>query len=84
MYASKKLLSYFGNKSIYNIEGEDQKRYRVGRLSQGVGHHTINFEIQLLRAVYHKARKSKKIPVDVMLGKFVFKKYKIPSSDCFR
>ncbi|MEJ2730882.1 MAG: hypothetical protein P8185_20665 [Deltaproteobacteria bacterium] len=49
VYAAEHLLAYFGNRSIYSIEGEDQERYRAYREKQGVGHHTINFEIQTLR-----------------------------------
>ena len=77
VYAANKLLSYFGHRSIF-IEVDDQELYRVHRLNEGVGHHTINFEIELLRAIYHMARRRKKIREECMPGEFVFEDYKNP------
>jgi integrase len=72
IYAAKHLLTYFGNQSIYSIEGEDQERYRAHRENQGMGHHSINFEIQLLRAVYHAAKSNKRIDANAVPGEFSF------------
>jgi integrase len=77
VYAAKHLLAYFGSRSIYDIEGDDQERYHKYRLSK-VGQHTVNFEIELLSAVYHKAIADKKIPADAKPGRFHHKKYNDP------
>ena len=74
VYASKHLLKYFGSRSIYDIEGDDQERYRARRLKK-VGQHTVNFEIELLSAIYHKAIADKKIPADAKPGRFYHVRY---------
>lgn len=65
------LLSYFGNKPLDQIEGDEQERYREYRRRQGAAHGTVNNEIEQLSAIYHAALKRKLISADSMPGEFV-------------
>lgn len=67
------LLNYFGNKTINRVEADDQERYRIYRKGQGVTDGTVDLEIQLLSAMYHLAKKRKKITPESMPGEFVKK-----------
>lgn len=71
VYATKNLLNYFGDKSVNQIEGNDQERYRDYRKLEGVIDSTVNLEIALLGAMYNMARKRKMIPADFVPGEFV-------------
>lgn len=72
------LLKYFGNKAVNRVEADDQERYRIHRKDQGVMDGTVDLEIQLLSAMYHLAKKRKKINTEAMPGEFVKKGYSNP------
>jgi integrase len=76
--ASTYLLNFFGNKRINSAEVDDQEHYRKWREAQGAASATIDFEIALLSAMYHEARKYKKICADAVPGQFVIKGDKNP------
>lgn len=68
------LLEYFENKPVNQVEGDDQERYREYRKKQGAAEGTIDNEILILSAMYHMAKKRKKIHADAMPGEFIQKK----------
>ena len=53
------------------MEGDDQEQYRAYRKSQGAAEGTIDYETEILRAMYRLARKRKKIHADAMPGEFI-------------
>ncbi len=61
------LLDYFGNNPVHGIESDDIERYREARDAAA---NTINVEIALLSAVYHEAKRAKKIHADMFPGEF--------------
>ncbi|MBW2346065.1 MAG: site-specific integrase [Deltaproteobacteria bacterium] len=76
--ATGHLLGYFANKPLHSAEGDDQERYRKWREDQKAACGTIDFEIAVLSAMYHEARKCKKISADTLPGQFVIKGDKNP------
>jgi integrase len=72
------LLEYFGNKSLSEAEGDDQERYRKWRKDHGASDGTLDYELELLSAMYHMARRGKKIAADSLPGMFVMKREYIP------
>ncbi len=72
------LLKFFGNKPLHAAEGDDQEHYRKWREGQGAACGTIDFEIAALSAMYHEARKCKKISADMLPGQFIIKGDKNP------
>lgn len=77
-YAIPHLLDFFGNKPLNAAEGDSQSHYRKWREEQGAMSGTIDFEIAVLSAMYHEARKDKKISADTVPGQFVIKNIKNP------
>lgn len=65
------LLAYFGKHSVDQIGTEGQERYRELRYKEGAAPGTVDNEISLLRTMYRKAKKAKKIHADVMPGEFI-------------
>ena len=73
------LLEYFGKKPLSCAEGDDQEKYRAWRQdAKGAASGSIDLEIAVLSAMYHEARKCKKISADIMPGQFVIKGDKNP------
>ena len=72
------LLKFFGNKPLNAAEGDDQEHYRKWREGQGAASGTIDYEIAILSAMYHEARKYKKISADTLPGQFIIKGDKNP------
>jgi len=72
------LLDFFGNKPLHGAEGDDQEYYREWREGQGAACGTIDFEIAVLSAMYHEARKCKKISADTLPGQFIIRGDKNP------
>jgi integrase len=64
------LLAYFGNWAVHGVESDDIERYRMHRLKQGSSDNTVNVEVAVLSAMYHEAKKAKKIQADMMPGEF--------------
>jgi integrase len=65
------LLSFFGKKPVDQVGTEDQERYRVHRYQQGAAPGSVDNEISLLRTMYYRAKKAKKIHADAVPGEFV-------------
>ena len=65
------LLSFFGKKPVDQVGTEDQERYRVHRYQQGAAPGSVDNEISLLRTMYYRAKKAKKIHTDAVPGEFV-------------
>lgn len=76
--AAANLLRHIGKKPITGIEGEEQERYRQARQLEGAAPATINLEVSLLSAMFHQARKWKKITSEVMPGQFVIRDARTP------
>lgn len=76
--ATGHLLEYFGNKPLHDAEGDDQEHYRKWREGQGAACATIDSEIAALSAMYHEAKKCKKISADMLPGQFVIRGDKNP------
>ena len=72
------LLDFFGNKPLHAAEGDDQEHYRKWREGQKAACATIDFEIAVLSAMYHEARKCKKISADTLPGQFIIRGDKNP------
>jgi len=68
------IYKYFGNKSVSQVEGDEQERYRQYRVGQGAMDGTIDLEIKLLSTMYHTSLKRKLISAESMPGEFVLKK----------
>ena len=67
------LLKFFSKKPINQVEGDTQERYREYRKDQGAAEGTIDYEIEILAAMYHLAHKRKKIHADSLPGEFIQK-----------
>jgi integrase len=78
VHASKRLLDFFGNKPLNQIEGVEQERYREHRSGQGAASGTIDLELKTLRSMYIKAIKGKLIPVNFKPGEFILKREVVP------
>lgn len=65
------LLEFFGSKSVDQIGTEDQERYREHRYKQGAAPGSVDNEISLLRSMYLRAKRAKKIHGDVIPGEFI-------------
>lgn len=76
--AVEHLLQYFGNKPLHEAEGDDQEHYRKWREGQKAACGTIDLEIAVLSAMYHEARKCKKISADTLPGQFIIRGDKNP------
>lgn len=74
----KYLIEFFGNKPLNRIEVTEQEKYRQYRSDQGAASGTIDLELNYLSAMYHKAIKSKLIPLDFKPGEFIRKDERIP------
>jgi len=72
IFAAVHLLKYFGKKQVAHIDGDEQERYREHRKVKAASA-TIDFEIQVLSAMYHMALRRKKINADAMPGEFIKK-----------
>lgn len=59
VYAVKYLLAYFGKNPVHAAEADEQESYRKWRRDQGAANGTIDYEIAVLSAMYHEARKCK-------------------------
>jgi hypothetical protein len=59
-------------------KGNDQEKYRAWREGQGAACASIDLEIGVLSAMYHEARKCKKISGDTVPGQFVIRGDKNP------
>ena len=77
-FRAKHILNHFGDKPLNAIDPDRQESYRSHRESEGAASGSIDLEIKLLSAVYHLARKRKKIPHEVMPGEFILKKESVP------
>jgi integrase len=69
--ACSHLLKFFGRMALVQVEADDLERYREARKSKGAADGTVNVELAALSAMYHLARKRKKIPSEFMPGEFV-------------
>ena len=65
------LLSFFGKKPVDQVSTEGQELYRVHRYQQGAAPGSVDNEISLLRTMYYRAKKAKKIHADALPGEFV-------------
>ena len=64
------LLAYFGGWAVHGVESDDIERYRTHRLKLGASDNTVNVEVAVLSAMYHEAKKAKKIHADMLPGEF--------------
>ena len=55
-------------------EGDEQEKYRKWRKDQGAADTTIDYEIEVLGAMYHEAKRKKKIYADTVPGEFIQKR----------
>ncbi|UCD87038.1 MAG: hypothetical protein JSV01_04545 [Desulfobacterales bacterium] len=76
--AVKNVLDYFGTRPVHASEADEQERYRKLRRDHGAADATIDVEISVLSAMYHEARKCKKVNPDAMPGQFVIKAERNP------
>gem|GEM_PF-2014465 len=72
------LFEHLGNKLIRDIEGDEQERYREKRSQEGAASGTLDYEIEILAAIYNTARKRRKITADAMPGEFIQKRERNP------
>lgn len=68
--ASTHLLRHLGAKSLGAVDSDLLERYREKRNSEKIQNGTIDFELGVLSAMYHLAKKRKKIQGDLMPGEF--------------
>jgi len=68
--ASTHLLRHLGTKSLIAVDADTLERYREKRNAEGVQNGTVDFELGVLSAMYHLAKKRKKIQGDLMPGEF--------------
>jgi integrase len=71
--ASAHILEHLGNKAVNDVEGDTQERYREKRKAEKAAAGTVDYEIQLLSAMYHLALKRKKLDPNMMPGEFIRK-----------
>jgi integrase len=69
--ATSHLLQHLGDRQLNESETDDQESYRMKRREEKSENSTINFEIQTLRCFFKEAWRRKKIPADMVPGKFV-------------
>lgn len=69
--ASAHVLDYFGDKSLTEVEGDQQQRYKTYRRGQGAKDGTIYQEISFISSAFHLAKKYKKIDAQFMPGTFL-------------
>ena len=72
--ATGHLLRHVGNKPVTDMEEDTQEAYREARKNEGAASKTIDVEIATLSAAYNAARRSKKIPADLVPGRFIILK----------
>ncbi len=64
------LVAYFKNRPLNAFEADQQSLFRAHRKREGAADGTVNFEIEVLSAMFHGARRNKLIPPSVVPGTF--------------